>query len=961
MSDKAEQLRTLVKKAGEHCEAREEDQARQCIDEIFALDPENLDAHFLLAYLTPGFKEDAIEHIKFILDRDIKFYSTAGIYDRFIERFMLTLHMMASERRDNGHDRQAANETIVDYSTRLLQAGRSIDDCLNYFAEALEHLGRYEDLINLGLCADKAIDPASVGWPGLAHTHDFHGTDEITNHVLKAFFQTRRYEEACVWIHSRVKKKPEDWLLWRKLGEVLCWVGYPEETARAWIIAGRKRKCSEDLHDEFDDLTRAVYNPDSPAVQHLAYRLYTIRDEIPPEKKQEFEDICVSVNVILNGDRDSKPPTETYIERKLGMKLPDVRRVRELWLAKTRSKHPVIQEVIATLDAMAATFQAEAAQRIDAKPTLKQEREKVAVGVGAGPNPSQQGFALYQFGIDVTEQARRGEMPPIVGRDREIERMVRILARQEKNNPILLGEAGVGKTAVVHGLAQRIVAGQVPPVLKDRRVIELNMGVLVAGTTFRGDFEQRINDIVKATRDDPQIILFIDELHTLIGAGAGQAFDLDASNIIKPALANGELRLIGATTAQEFSRSIEKDAALERRFSPIWINEIDRDMTLSVLQARRTRWEQHHGIRIDENLLPVAVQLTDQHVRHRHFPDKAIDLVDEACAMVRTEAAADHREDRTGEPQKLTLAHLQRVVDQWTGSAGPAAGEGQRSGGLLDEIVEQLRQHVVGHEKVLQQLSTLVAAHKLGLRVSRLPRVLLFVGQAGSGKSETARTLAKLLWPGEKERFLRIDMSLYADPSHLSRLIGVPPGYAGGNESGLLALHLRQHPHSVIYLHNFHTAHMHVVQLFATLFAEGSVPDARGQSMFATGTIFILSATVDDQAGQIGFGVNRPAPNDEREMSDFLDRLELPDQILDAAADRYWFGELNEAQTHELVRRQLDKITQQPNLRDAGIKFDDEILKRLVARYRKEPPSVRNLKSLLNQIAFPYVRASAST
>ncbi len=964
-AEQADQLQALVNKAIQHVEAGEKEQAGQCIDAIFAVDPDNLDAHLLAARLRAPMIEEAIEHVKFVLDRDIKYAGPLGYYDKFVDRFLVGLNLMRLNKKHAKGDYLAVSTTIVDYSIRLLEAGRAIGS-LDDFAAALTDLERYDDVIQLGLWTNKAVDPDAIGWPGLKMTHDYYGPDEILEHVLKAYFATGRYDEACAWIYARVKKNPDDWYLWRWLGETLCWVGYPEETARAWIIAVRKVKSADDLQDDFDRLADLVYNPAAPMLQNLSMRLHVVKDQIPPEKQQAYDDLVKAVNG--SGFRSTKvdPPSVDYIERKLGIKLPPYQSHRELWLAKSKSKHPVIQEILATLDEVAATFVEECAKLVESTPAVTRERQKVAVGADAAPNTSQQDLALHQFGIDVTEQARRGEMPPIVGRDREIERMVRILARQEKNNPILLGEAGVGKTAIVHGLAQRIASGAVPPVLKDRRVIELNVGVLVAGTTFRGDFERRINNVVKASREDPQIILFIDELHTLIGAGSGgQAFDLDASNILKPALANGELRLIGATTAQEFSRTIEKDAALERRFSPIWINEVDRQMTLAVVQARRERWENHHGIRIGDELLRAAVQLADEHVRHRRFPDKAIDVIDEACALVRTEAASAGAgadgDDDASEPLTLTQDHLQRVVDQWTGSAAAKeADEDQTSGGYVEEIEEKLRRHVVGHEKVLRRLSTIVAAHKLGLRVSRLPRVLLFVGQARSGKTETARALAQVLWPDEKERLLFIDMPMYADPSHLSRLIGVPPGYAGGDQTGLLSLHLRHRPHSVVYLHNFHAAHPHVLRLFATLFSEGSAPDARGQSMFAAGTIFVLSAAVDDEASPMGFGAGPSEASDERDMSDFLDRLDLPDEILDVAEDRFWFGELNEKQTRDLFRRQLDKIVQRPQFRNSGIQFGDDVLQRLVAAYRKQHPSVRNLKSLLNQIAFPRIRTLAT-
>ncbi len=997
MSTTNETLEELVREAVEYINAKEPEQAKPLVEKVLELDPENLDGHLLAGTIAKHLSDEALEHYQFVLDRDIRRQPPMSLsygHRDFVENFLFGLQMKWFSSKREGGDAEL-NAKIIHYSTRLLEAGRPIHSIDN-FAEILYAAGRYDDVINLGRFACGECKGEELGWPGLDRLYDRDADDEIETLVVDAYFVSERHEDGCRWMFDRVRNDPENWYSWRLFGETLCWLGYPEEAARAWVISVQKGGHAEGARENFGELAHIVHDPAYGRKRDLSVRLYNLgrENEIPPEKRQIFEDLKRAVTNSAFGGGKNEPPTVAYIETKLGMKLPPFKRhVERLWLPVTKSRSPLVTEIIAFLDQEAdAIFKDSGAANTPgavAAAPAQQAREKVAVGAEAGLGPTQQGFALYQFGVDVTEQARKGDMPPIVGRDREIERMVRILARHEKNNPILLGEAGVGKTAIVHGLAQRIATDDVPPILKNRRVIELNMGVLVAGTTYRGDFEKRIRDIVKETQDNPDIILFIDELHTLIGAGAGgMAYDLDASNMIKPALANGELRLIGATTAQEFSRTIEKDPALERRFSPIWIKEIDAQMTLAVLRARCPRWNEHHGVLVDDELLQAAVQLTEQHVRHRHFPDKAIDLVDEACALARTEAAGSHAvaavrgadaENSNGDspaaeeshgqgpgdeaqPLRLTREHLQFVLDEWTGAAAkePEAA-GEQAGNYLDEILHQLQQHVVGHAQVLRRLSTVIADERLGLRVSSLPRVLLFAGRPNTGKTACGRAIAQLLWPDRKERFLRINMGLFTDPSYVTQLIGVPPGYAGSNESGQLSLQLRQHPHSILYLYNFHKAHERVLRLFANLFTDGSIPDARGQMIYAGNAIFILSVTIDELAKQIGFGTESTADEGETAVKDFLEKSNVPEDLIEAATEVFWFDSLGPAETKTLIRRQLDRIAARPSLRETKITFDDDLVEELARRYRRQPPSARNLQALLNQIAHPKIRQQLAT
>jgi ATP-dependent Clp protease ATP-binding subunit ClpC len=982
-----EELRELLKRAIEHMNADEKEQAKECVDKLLAADPDNLTARVILSDLAEWSDPAVFEHIMFVLDRDINYTAPFGYHQHYGDKFIDLLFQglrghLYREDPTGGMTKDEIRAKYIEYATRLLAADRPIYD-VRELCEIFDEVARYDDVVKIAQFAIGEVTAEELGWPGLKKMRDLKLVEEIASQAADAFDATGRFEEGARWIFRANQQFPDSCYMWRLLADALCWVGYPEEAARSLIVALKKGYSPREIREFFEPIAEIIQNPSSPEVDELRSRLFAVKDKITPEQEPLYKDLLIALNRISQRE-GTEPLSPEYIEHQLGMKLPYVKHHRRpVVLPKVRSNAPFVQEIIAYLDKVAGAVP-QATPSVDspvwarqqALKTAEQEREKVKVGGDAGPSPGQQGFALYQFGIDVTEQAQKGEMPPIVGRDREIERMIRILVRTEKNNPILLGEAGVGKTAVVHGLAQRIVAGTVPPVLQGRRVIELNMGVLVAGTTYRGDFEQRIVNIVKETRNNPNIILFIDEMHTLMGAGDGWDRGLDASNMMKPALANGELRLIGATTAAEYARSIEKDPALDRRFSPIWLKEIDQEMTLAVLRARQPRWQKHHGVEIAEELLRVAVQLTEQHVRHRHFPDKAIDLIDEACALARVavavsaretttqiaERAADDRSDPSGEPRCpviLTQQHLRQVVDEWSGATSKdAEGTGDPAAtSILDEIVFKLRQQVVGHEQNLKRLAAVVADEKLGLRMSRLPRVLLFCGRPNSGKTETARALTQVLWPGERDRFLFINMAPYADPARITQLIGVPPGYAGSNETGLLSLHLRQQPHSVVYLCSFHKAHERILRLFANLFTEGSFQDARGQSVFAGNSIFILSATLDDAPQQFGFGAETSdATDDEPEITSLLDNLDLPDEILNSAKDIFWFGELNESDTIALIRRQIEKIASQPSLRGFGIQFDGAVVQELLCRYRQQPASSRNLKALINQVAFPYVR-----
>jgi ATP-dependent Clp protease ATP-binding subunit ClpC len=439
---------------------------------------------------------------------------------------------------------------------------------------------------------------------------------------------------------------------------------------------------------------------------------------------------------------------------------------------------------------------------------------------------------LATYSRDLTAAARAGELDPVVGRDLEIERVVAILSRRSKNNPCLVGEPGVGKTAVVEGLAQRIARGDVPAVLRDKRILALSLGPLVAGTKYRGEFESRVKRILEEVkRSAREVILFIDELHALVGAGAAEG-SLDLSSMIKPELARGELQCIGATTFDEYRKHIETDSALERRFQPVMVAEPSIEGAAAILRGLRERYAEHHGVTISDAAIEAAAALSARYIVDRFLPDKAIDLIDEAAASVSLRGGF-----------VVEAADVAAIVSKWTGIPQGSLSE-EQSRSLLS-LEGSLAKRVVGQDQAIAAVSQAVRRGRAGLKDPRKPvGGLLFIGPSGVGKTELAKALAAELF-GTEDALIRIDLTEYTEAHTVSRLLGAPPGYAGHDEPGQLTEPVRRRPYSVVLFDEFEKAHGDVAAILLQILDDGRVTDAKGRAIDFRHAIVVLTSNAD--------------------------------------------------------------------------------------------------------------------
>lgn len=576
---------------------------------------------------------------------------------------------------------------------------------------------------------------------------------------------------------------------------------------------------------------------------------------------------------------------------------------------------------------------------------------------------------LNQFGINMTELARQGKIDPVIGRDKEISRVVEILNRRTKNNPVLIGEAGVGKTAVVEGLAQAIVSGQVPEKLANKEVIRLDVVSLVQGTGIRGQFEQRMQQLIQEVSKDENVILFIDEIHEIMGAGNAEG-GMDAGNVLKPALARGEFQLIGATTLSEY-RKIEKDAALARRFQPVEVEQPSVEETIQILNGVKGRYQDYHHVSYTNDAIIAAAKLSDRYIQDRFLPDKAIDLLDEAgsrknltlktadprtieneihtaeahkqqavesqdyekAAFYRdqvtrlTKAKKDAEENHTDQAVTVTAADMQKIVEEMTNI--PVSDLQKQEQNQLKDLDKQLEEHVIGQNEAVDKIARAIRRNRIGLNKSGRPiGSFLFVGPTGVGKTETAKQLAKLLF-GSKDAMIRFDMSEYMDKTSTSKLIGAAPGYVGYEEAGQLTEQVRRHPYSLILLDEVEKAHPDVMHMFLQILDDGRLTDSQGRTVSFKDTIIIMTsnAGTGDMVASVGFGAE--AAGQTKSVISKLTNYFKP-EFLNRFDDIVEFNALTKADLMKIVGLLIDDVNQMLADRNLHINVPDAVKEKLV-------------------------------
>lgn len=595
---------------------------------------------------------------------------------------------------------------------------------------------------------------------------------------------------------------------------------------------------------------------------------------------------------------------------------------------------------------------------------------------------------LNQFGQDLTKKAEEGKLDPVIGRKQEIERVIEILSRRTKNNPCLIGEPGVGKTAAVEGLAQKIASGDVPEILKDKRVVTLDISGMVAGAKYRGDFEERIKKALNEVKKAGDVILFIDEIHTIVGAGAAEGA-IDAANILKPLLARGEIQLVGATTLNEYRKFIEKDAALERRFSPVTVNEPSEKETIQILKGIRDKYEAHHNVKITDEAIEAAVKLSIRYVNDRFLPDKAIDLIDEASSKARLrtytepdslkelqekidktknekeeavlnqkfEKAAELRDtekalrDKFEKEQNkwknkntksivtITEENIAEVIANWTGIPAKKITEDENE--KLKNLEKELHKRVIGQNEAVEAVSKAIRRGRVGLKDPKRPiGSFLFLGPTGVGKTELSKALAEVLF-GDENAMIRLDMSEFMEPHSVSKLIGAPPGYVGFDDGGQLTEKIRRKPYSVVLFDEIEKAHPDVMNMLLQILEDGRLTDSQGRTVNFKNTVIImtsnLGARLITDRKQLGFANKEGEADSKKEYEEIKKEVmaelkkELRPEFINRIDEIIVFHKLNDNDINQIIDIMLKEVVNRLKEQKYDVKFEPDV-KEMIAK-----------------------------
>lgn len=596
---------------------------------------------------------------------------------------------------------------------------------------------------------------------------------------------------------------------------------------------------------------------------------------------------------------------------------------------------------------------------------------------------------LDSYCINLSQRARDGKLDAVVGREEEIERVIQILNRRQKNNPCLIGEPGVGKTAIAEGLAQRIVAGDVPFKLRSKEVYLLDLTALVAGTQFRGQFESRMKGLIEEIRKMGNVILVIDEVHSIVGAGDAEG-SMNAANILKPALSRGEIQVIGATTFTEYRKHIEKDTALERRFQPVTVNEPNMEDTLKILKGIAHYYEQYHGVKIPEGILRQAVLLSERYITDRFLPDKAIDLIDEACSdlnlhdkninrrMELHREIEDYDKEREllqgaeepdferlaelksltmkaqeeldalcaqGDPQ-LTMDNLARVIELWTKI--PASRIREDEFRRLSELDKRLKEHIVGQDEAIEAVAAAIRRNRVGISPKHKPVSFIFVGPTGVGKTELVKQLAQDLF-NSPDALIRLDMSEFMEKHSVSRIVGSPPGYVGYDEAGQLTEKIRRKPYAVILFDEIEKAHPDVMNVLLQILDDGEITDSHGRKVNFENTVIVMTSNAGSERkeGTVGFGHTVNEQNRDRAMKALGEFLRP--EFLNRVDEVICFNRLDEKNFAGIAHIMLDEL--QKSLEDKGLHFtwDEDVEDYLVKKSYSATYGARNLRRTIQK------------